>query len=1294
MNEISKNYNFLKKSLKRKMKVTKSLLIIFLITGGITFSYPLAGDIISNRTIIDENNFTEFNSTIVENGIGFVGDTNEINSKKNGVIIKSENSKIWNISKIENSEDYGMIGINGGVGINLGSNWKITELDGIENSISGEKGIFNKGNYGMGAVSTETNKSSILSNYGLIKNNGKYGMYIEANGTNTEVFAENKGYKITYSELGYVLNENQILIDSYENIEGTSKYYEKINESLDGIANSNNYGMAGLAVNGGVLNQKNYGLIENVGDYGMVAQSIGINSNSKVENIGGEENIFYTLKTGEQEGQALFYKNQNGIKNNGKYGISVLAQENGQAKGINTINLQKINQGCTLDSKNSICQDPDKPFTQEPILGIGLIENNGDIGMIGIAQEKGESLLINEGIDISYKSNYLEDENTKISIELKGGVKNQGNYGMIALTDDKSKSEAINRGLIVNTGDYGMYSEGKGSFIENTGLSINLNKFFKIEGGIRNEGNYGMSVNKNGSLLNKGLISNQGDYGIYILNNSKGENRGRGITGEELLNIFELLSKNKEKLKKLTNNNLEELFSKFILDYTDDKLLEEIKKINIEGGIKNEGNIGVYVGNNSYFINHGVINPVGITKTEEGEILLEILGFGKNDKVAIVGGEGHNTITLGTGSQISGKVSGGLGDNTLHFIDTYDEYTGKLIENNIYGKIVPKSFSHIIFGKNVVDKDDNGNLIFNNDKTSSESVWRISDEIVLDYHKNTNKNDYTAIVKNVTSTITTDKFNGIYINGVFLERDGEDREKIKELLKGNVIFEEGSSLVKHVGKNVTSTLAANSINMNGGKITQRVLDNLFVTNANRIEITNIFTSGLSEQQKRVIEEKGLLINGEQADGNVKLSEESFKVESIAKGEISGWSSWHEYNPVTGDVTLILERIPVNPEDPIGPIKPEIPDKGKLGLQGGYAESINSYTQSNVDIINTMYIKNQGYNYVRKIAFMPKAHNVSNQQIIYPKYISDKGREYNLGKENILSPIVEIVEVENGERSNNLQMVEIFGDYGKYTGNSSSEFNYDTWGITGGTFHRFSDQWISGLTYGYAKSNVDYKTGEGGREKIDTIGLNLFLAYEKNNWLSISSMGYSWNKHDLSRKIYDRDSGILGKWPIQTMTADFDSHLLSAGAELGYRYLIDEKSYLYPYIGLDYIWYTRENYKENGDSYALKIDESKLNTFVSKVGVMYEKSWEKIGVFIDIGWLHYLDNFESFNGKFYNENTSVYKIEGLDVGKDNGYVTVGAEYNLTKEVVLGINYTGGFRDKEISNIIGLNIKYRW
>lgn len=155
------------------------------------------------------------------------------------------------------------------------------------------------------------------------------------------------------------------------------------------------------------------------------------------------------------------------------------------------------------------------------------------------------------------------------------------------------------------------------------------------------------------------------------------------------------------------------------------------------------------------------------------------------------------------------------------------------------------------------------------------------------------------------------------------------------------------------------------------------------------------------------------------------------MESIAKEGIVGWDSWHEYDPLTGEVVLVFERVPVNP------IAPTIPDGGNSGLQGGYAQSIERYTQSNVDIINTMYIRNEGSNYIRKIAFMP------------------------------MVPTIEIVEVENEERHNNIQMAEVFGDYGKYTGSSSSEFSYDTWGITGGTFHRFNDEWLTGITYGYA-----------------------------------------------------------------------------------------------------------------------------------------------------------------------------------------------------------------------------------
>ena len=1292
LNNIS---NIVKRSLKRRVKITESLLVVFLVTGGVSLAF----------------------------------------------------------------EDYGVLAGSGEFRTNYLSTWETQCFEEGELSKNKNKNnsINKEGNYGMAAITTdlsgEKNEAKIL-NKGLINNGGNYGMYVEAIGENSISIGINEGYVLNFRGTNYRLNDLE-LKDNYEEIAGKSKIAEEVEIASDGIKNSGNYGMYVLGRDGGEGVQINKGLIENGKNYGMYAEATS-NSQAKITNMGGEGNIFFTEKINDC-GVASNIESKNGIQNNGTHGMSGLSKgESAKVELLNTFNLKENKESCTLTSD---CEDLDKPSFDEHVLSSGLVSNNGEYGMTGTALESGEVLLINEGIGVSFGYDYLENECRdmgRVRMKFNGGVKNIGNYGMVALTDNKSESKAINRGLVSNQGNYGMYSEGDGSLIENLGRSLYLedillhlyqienkddeefekiysNISLDINGGIKNSGNYGMAIDKKGKLLNKGLIQNQGDYGIYILNNSIGENRGRDLNGIDILNILVNLPKDEKIENKLAETILDEIskneiienfldsgegnFEEWILNSNienKDEILKKFKEINAQGGIKNEGNIGVYVGNNSYFINHGLINPDGVTKTEEGKNLLKALGFDENEKIAIVGGEGNNTITLGTGSEIFGKVSGGLGNNTLHFVDTYDEYTGQKIENNIYGDIVPKSFSHIIFGKNTVSLDKNGNLVFDGDNSSSETVWKIKEELVLDYHKDTNKNDYTAVMKNGKLTITTDKFNSVHINGVFLERD-VNRDQINKLLTGNVSFESGANLVKHVGKNVTSTLAANSINMNGGTITQRVLDNLFVTNANRIEITNIFTSGLSEQQKRAIQEKGLLINGNQASGNIALPEEYFKVESIGKGQVVGWDSWHEYDPITGDVTLIFEREninppinppnpidpeepivppPINPEEPIVPpsINPPIPDKGGHGLQGGYAQSIDKYTQSNVDIINTMYIKNQGYNYARKIAFIPKKHSISKEQIIYPSYISDK--ELTLGKESLQSPIVEIIEIENGERYNNLQMAELFGDYGKYTGNSNSEFTYDAWGVTGGTFHRINEEWLVGASYGYAKSKVDYKTGEGGKEDVDTIGVNLFLTYEKNNWLSINSIGYSWNKHDLSRKIYDRDNEILGKNTVQTISSDFDSHLLSIGTELGYKYIINEESYLYPHIGLDYVWYTREEYKEDGGSYALDIDKNKLNTFVSKVGLMYEKTWEKIGVFGDIGWQHYFEDFKSFDGTFYNESSAKYRIDGLDIGKDIGYVRVGAEYKFNHKLSVGIDYTGSFRSKEFSNIVGLNIEYKW
>lgn len=1229
---------------------------------------------------------------------------------------------------------------------------------GVEVEVDMKNGVLNKGDYGMVALADGEDSYAFAGNLinisevtgnegmnervpqheelfnpiemGLVANDGDYGMLASATNGGTAI-ALNAGFNLDYD----LTTQNQEHRDTFQSVRPGNIIDEEITGSLTGgVQNTGNYGMVAKTDGkpGSLAIAANVGLVANGGDYGMVADG----DNAWAVNAGGNVDVAVTVGEKHENPNPptrdglnqLPYLNlalaaTGGVQNAGDYGM--VAANGGTALNFGLV-ANGGDYGIVADGEDSYGLNTGRDFSLE-----------------------GELTQITEVRPHPRESGHPESEEHLIfkgSLAVNGGVKNDGNFGMVATNG----GTVVNTGVVANNGDYGMVATGKGSYAlnhpsiiegiykmhsdedgkiefgdvicENTEVLTqnppprpNHNEYkYKVaaylEGsGVKNKGNYGMLADNKGVAINAGLVKNTGDVGMGVLNGAYGINQGRDLTGIDLLNItaaeikeflpsplsaenysnnsfediLELHKKAKEFLSQREYTDFEEWLNNTCENPTEvAEVLEKYGKLALKGGILNEGNIGAYVAGNSVFENHGVINPGGTTLSEVGKNLLAASGINPNtpDKIAILGGTGDNLIVLGTGSQITGRVNGGLGDNTLHFVDTYDEHTEKLIENKEYGTIDNYSFAHMLFGKNTtLDKDGNkivdadGNTLFDQGDSASSTDWKVGQKIALNPHMATNKTDYTA---NENGVITTDKFNGIYMNGEFIERDHPNHD---ELFKGNVEFTENGGLLKHVGRNMTSTLAANSISMDkGSKITQRAMDNLFVTNANRIEITNIFTNGKDGDLSKVVGENGLIVNGENAQSGT-LSDEYFSAEDITGGTINGWNTSHQYDENTGDVTLVFERV-----------------GGSNGLQGGYGESIDNYTQSNVDIINGTHIREQGYNYARKAAFMPGAKVMTTtEEVIYPVEIPDKATPVKSGKEVVPPPVlVQEVEVVNEVAYNNLQFAEVFGDFGKYDGSSNSNFDYDTWGVTGATFHRFDDNWLAGLSYGYAGSKVDYSTNEGGKEDVDSLGISGLVSYQKDNWLLTGNLGYSWSKHDLTRKIYDRDHVILGTSPIQSMSADFDSSFVSLGAELGYNYAIDETSSLYPYVGLDYIWYSRDSYKEDGADYALDVDKADLNTAVSKLGLLYEKSWDKIGLFGDIGWQHYFDNPNSFDATFYKGTSATYEIPGLDIGKDVGYVKVGMTYDFNEQLTGGIDYTGAFRNNETSNRVGVNIQYKW
>ncbi|MEF9933169.1 MAG: autotransporter outer membrane beta-barrel domain-containing protein [Cetobacterium sp.] len=1122
-------------------------------------------------------------------------------------------------------------------------------------------GVQNGGDYGMAAVATDGAVAAAI-NLGLVANGGNIGMIADG----ADAWAVNLGGTLNASGDLYDVDVKEVHSGPYGGPRPQKKYQitqELIgtgNLEIDGgVKNAGDYGM--VALNGGTA--LNFGLVANGGNVGMLADGASGEDNSYALNTGRDLSL--DLKLEAEVVKTKEHNNANPVDNfgnppnHGDHDVTIIGPD---GKPVNVGDRFTV-ADLTIDTVGGVRNTGDLGMVAQNggiAVNTGLVANGGEVGMLGqLGGTAINHVSILEGV-LAMHDNVLPGEI---------GIGPLPDFDL----DFDELSENVSQGPSHPQPGPCIGLDGKLTFDITMG-----------ETGVRNGGNYGMVAQNSGLAINAGLVRNGGDFGMVAYDNSVAINYGRDLTGANLMDMI----KSGENMPPLADGILKFItylhpdLKGFITDTSgktfaewaagDAELTALAQKVVSTGGILNEGNIGAWVLGDSRFINHGVINPdSSVPLSEAGKNAIAANGLDPNTagKIAIMAGAGDNTIFLGSGSEITGRVNGGGGTNTLYFIESTDAHTGETLNNRNYGTIDDYSFSHILFGKNggtvnidgaTVDKAQGMDLpetVMNN-----ENVWTIANNIKLTHQQHKTVTDYSV---NANGVLTTDKFNSIYS-----ENSEIAREDVEGNFKGNVQIDGGANILMQVGRNLTSTFAANSINMKNGSVTQRAKDDTFVTNANRIEITNIFTNKYQDSVAKTEAQGsgGLLIDGVHA-GNGTQDEGKFNVQDTTGAgwtDANGWKATHQYNQETGDVTLVFERT------------------GGNGLQGGYKDTIDQYTQSDVDIINGMNIVNQGYNYARKAAFMDPRIEKS-EVIEYPAQPMDKGMKSS-GKDKEIIPVPIVEEVIEETPYMNLQFAEVFGDFGKYDGSTTSGYDYDTWGITGATYHRFDDNWLAGISYGYAKSDVDYDT-HASNEDVDTVGITGFVSYVKDSWLVTGQLGYSWNDHDLTRNIFDRDINT------QVGTnASFDSHMITLGAEVGYNYVYENDLNVYPYVGLDYMWYTRDSYKEGGDqNFALDVSKSDLNTFVSKLGVMLDKSWDQYGMFLDLGWRHYFDDPSSTTASF---STASYDIAGLDIGKDVGYVKVGATYDVTPQMDVGIDYTGSFRDGEIGNRVGLNLSYKW
>lgn len=281
------------------------------------------------------------------------------------------------------------------------------------------------------------------------------------------------------------------------------------------------------------------------------------------------------------------------------------------------------------------------------------------------------------------------------------------------------------------------------------------------------------------------------------------------------------------------------------------------------------------------------------------------------------------------------------------------------------------------------------------------------------------------------------------------------------------------------------------------------------------------------------------------------------------------------------------------------------------------------------------------------------------------FIREKGREYI--RQGILS---EFQNREGSSKSN--QYIEGVLGTGKYTGTGDySKYKTDTKGVVIGTTSQFNQEenssWITGVSFGYLTSEVDYDWSKRG-DKVESIGTNAYLGYREKNLLSFGYVGIGVNNNKGQSFNQDRKS-------------------LNLGLEVGKIYSFNERKYLYPYLGLDYSLFFLEdeeigNIRYEKDSYSYGTGGIGISYFADYTKWQFKLNARLNGEILSSGGVK-VKNLDL------NRSYESFKLEG-----ENLTLSFRVGYYLAEDILLTFETLGVYNRDYRDVVYGLRVSHNF
>lgn len=270
---------------------------------------------------------------------------------------------------------------------------------------------------------------------------------------------------------------------------------------------------------------------------------------------------------------------------------------------------------------------------------------------------------------------------------------------------------------------------------------------------------------------------------------------------------------------------------------------------------------------------------------------------------------------------------------------------------------------------------------------------------------------------------------------------------------------------------------------------------------------------------------------------------------------------------------------------------------------------NNFKNNNLNEINSYYITEKGKSYMRK------------------DLVSSEDNKFGL--------------------SGSLQNIEYVNGTNEFHKNSDYRgYSAKTQGFVTGTSSEFNttgnSMWLTGVSFGYLRSEIDYDE-DFGKDDAETLGVNAYLGYNKNDYMLITYIGGALGDNDKSG---DKDN-------------------LLVGIEGGKFFTICKKNKLYPYVSLEGSRVYSDNYSYSNVSYDKTIENyTKFN-----LGLDYDIKFEKIELKL---FGKYTDVLNDDNEMTVEENGLKREISTFDSYKDGVSFGGTLAYYIEKDLYVALD----------------------